>query len=757
MQLIMTKGLASSPLFQTVNDWVVIVRKCLTVAVPNISGINSSVIKISVINPLICLGSFLLKTFCLMVLLLSIFTTNKVYAKAQQSGLQEQTLSPKLADVVTREGKILPGHLSEKFYRQALYFYFQNKPDKALRQLNINQEYFSETPVHESLFTAGLQISQGLHQDAQVLLAKLSVTAESATASDDKSLKQSNDHNTRESKLKKEVLKVIVFLQLAEQKIAEQNLVEAENILGNISALPEHYQAQYYVMQQLIAWPNKPDIEKFKLNEKSKKQLNALLIKSNNDLDNTTAYILLNAAFREMNQQAFALAEEKLKRLQLFTWQEESGNFWQQLFIEKASDNNSLTELKQLEQNGINQYAQLLLAQLYIEQGLFLQGYQQLEGFPKSTPFTEKALFLFGYSAFKLQKFNVAEVILSTLITHYPYANFTQQAWLLSAQQFTAQSQLNKALNRYLQIERYYKTKQQELAVFSKTLAAEKDLLSFYSSQNENKEGEKVSLSNDKNSNDLWLNLSLNQTDIAILCQQLQSVEQISEQLQVQQNKSHWLSKTIELNATRQNTIRNEKKNTHYQERLTNLAEKKNQITTLLDKAKSLDDGESFADKTQKKLLTRIDKAQNALANIEENPVSSRSTLEYQQRLSRVQGVLAWQLQQEFPSRYWQTRQSLNEFERIYNNTLEQHKQVNKLLSQQSTLSQISNKHNLINHKITSSMRRAKQIKSQINSKLLTNISLFVENEHLKINEFLLFNQREMASVIEKLNQQEAL
>jgi hypothetical protein len=757
MQLIMTKGLSSKHLLKTVIGRGVYVRECSTVALQNTSGINSSVI-----NPLNSLGSFLLTTCCLMVLMLSILTTNKVYAKVQQSGLQEQTLSRKSVDVVTPEGNILPSHLSEKFYRQALYFYFQNKPDKALRQLNINQDYFLETPIHESLFTAGLQISQGLHQDAQVLLEKLSVTKEpalrqSTKALDSHTIKQKSAHNIRETKLKKAVLKVIVFLQLAEQKIAEQNLVEAQNILANISALPEHYQAQYYVMQQLIAWPNKPDVEKFKLNDISKKQLKALLIKSNNDLDNATAYILLNAALREMNQQAFALTEEKLKRLQLFTWQEEAGNFWQQLFTEKVSNNNSLTELKQLEQKGINQYAQLLLAQLYIEQGLFKQGYQQLENFPKNTPFSEKALFLFGYSAFKLQKYNVAEVILSTLITHYPYASFTQQAWVLSAQQFTAKNQLNKALNRYLQIEDYYKTKQQELAAFSKTLTAEKDLLSFYRSLNESNAREAVNTDDDKNSKGLWLNLSLKQTDIAILYQQLQSVEKISEQLQTQQNKSHWLSETIELNAARQTIIRDEQKNTHYQERLTNLAEKKNQITTLLEKAKLLDDGELFADITQHKLLTRMEKAKNALANIEENPETSRSTLAYQQRLSRVQGVLAWQLQQEFPSRYWQTRQSMNEFERIYNHTLQQHKQVNKLLSQQSSLSQISNKHGLINNKITSSMRNANQIKSQINSKLVTSIGLFIEKEHLKINEFLLFNQRETASVIEKLNQQEAL
>jgi hypothetical protein len=692
---------------------------------------------------------FLATTCCLMVLLFSFLTADKVYAKEQLS----------------KPTQLLPSQLSEKFYRQALYFYFQNKPDEALRQLTINQDYFSKTPVHESLFTAGLQISQGLHQDAQVLLEKLSLTTDLAKTSDDNILMQKSDHSTIESNLKKEALKVIVFLELAAQKIAEQNLSAAQTVLANITSLPEQYQAQYYVMQQLIAWPQKPDTDKFMLDKVSKTRLESLISESNNGLvtqHNSTAYILLNEALREMNQQEFASAEGKLKRLQVFTWQEEKGNFWQQLFADKTSGNQLLTGLKQLEQNGINHYAQLLLAQLYIEQGLFQQSYQQLEKFPKDTPFTEQALFLFGYSAFKLQQYNIAEVILNTLITQYPYANFTQQSWVLSAQQYTAQNQLNKALNRYLQIEEYYQTKQHELSEFSKALTAQKDLLFFYRALNESNEGVEVNnttdkVSSDNSINEFWLTLSLRQTDIANLYQQLQSVEKLAKQLQAQQNKSHWLASTIELNVARQTTIRDKHKSTNYEQLLSKLLDKKDQLAILLGKAKSLGDGKLFADKTKKKLLTRIEKSQSALAFIEDNSQGSPSIQAYQHRLSRVEGVLAWQLQQEFSTRYWQTRQSLNVLERTYNNTLQQYKQVDELLAQHSPLPLLSAKHALIANKTTSSQSKANQLKTRINSKLLANINLFIENEHIKITEFLLFNQRAMANIIEKLNQQEAL
>ena len=63
----------------------------------------------------------------------------------------------------------------------------------------------------------------------------------------------------------------------------------------------------------------------------------------------------------------------------------------------------------------------------------------------------------------------------------------------------------------------------------------------------------------------------------------------------------------------------------------------------------------------------------------------------------------------------------------------------------------------MLNSKITELLNKTSRIKTQINTSLLNRIALFIESEHRKIEQFLLFNQRAMASVIEKLNQQEAL
>jgi len=234
----------------------------------------------------------LVSTVCLVAaLLLSVTSTHVVKAQTLTAQTltgepeqQKQQEQQKQAKGKSKSNQ-LPSHLSEKFYRQALYFYFQNKPEEALNQLNTNKEYFANTPAHESLFRVGLQISQGLHQNAQTLLNELLETNDhsledsytiSDTATDADTVTDTITNSTKHH-LKTETLQTIVLLQLAEQQIAQQNLPNAQRILAKINKLPEgylaqHYLTQYYIMQQLIAWPEQPVIESFSLITKPTKQ-----------------------------------------------------------------------------------------------------------------------------------------------------------------------------------------------------------------------------------------------------------------------------------------------------------------------------------------------------------------------------------------------------------------------------------------------------------------------------------------------------
>ncbi|XPF94822.1 CDC27 family protein [Colwellia sp. RE-S-Sl-9] len=704
--------------------------------------------------------TFSLHMLCVVIILGLSFSTNKAHSKESSTKVELNTKQPL---------KQLPEHLSEKFYRQALYYYFQNKPDEALSQLNINDEYFTEAPVHASLFRAGLQISQGLPEEAQKLLEQLSKKLSNESADNTNQtigsfFKESSDHDTIRSNVQKDELMIIVLLQLAEQKITQQNSQlakkEAQDILNNIHLIPAQYIAQYYLLQQLIAWPQQPNIEDLSLAETSKKQLVALL---NNDTQ--APYLLLNEALRAMSQQEYVLAEQKLKVLQAFKWQQKTNGFWQQLFaneLKQTSKNREEQQSEQkIEQNGIHHYAQLLLAQLYLEQGLFQQGYNQLESFPKHSPFTEQALFLFGYSAFKLNKFKESEVVFNTLITDYPYSTFTQQTWALSAEQYIAQNKLNLALNRYLHIEKYYENKQHELNAFKQLLNTEDNLLNLYQALNV----EGIS------KYDVWLQASLKNTPLSITYQQLLSVDTLIKKIEAQQNRSTWLANTITLNNARQNKIRANQSKTNYLALLEQLADKKAQLSQLLNKIKAeklkQGNGELFANNVERKWLTRIENSKRALTSLQlssQNSSKNKKAKEtkakfnhYQQRLVRVQGVLTWQLQQKLPERFWQSQESLNHVEELYTQTMQQYKRVDDLLSKKSVLTGLSLKHQSLTSNIASLLEITQQLKDRLNVKLLEQNQQFVKNEQRKIQQFLLFNQRAMANVIESLNQREAL
>ena len=678
---------------------------------------------------------------CTVIVLSISLLMNKTYSKEATSGVSFETKKPseQFQKTLLKElPKVLTETLAEKFYRQALYFYFINKPDDALRQLDINESYFSKAPVHTSLFRAGLQISQGSHQDAQKLLAELSSKLSSNSA--------------EETNVQKETLMIIVLLQLAEQKIAQQDSKTAQNILAKIHLVPSEYLAQYYLLQQLISWSQQPNIENMDLAETSKNQLYSLI--SN---DTQAPYLILNEALSALSNKDYLLSEQKLKVLQNFKWQQESNSFWQQLFANEYGQNKSGIDTQLKEQEGINQYAQLLLAQVYIEQGLFQQGYNQLERFPKDTPFTEQALFLFGYSAFKLHQFSVSELVFKTLINDYPYSTFTQQAWALSAEQYIVQNKYHLALDRYLQIEKYYEYKLDELTSFKNSINTESDLLQIYQAQQEEKLNSQALI--DKHQ--IWLSTSLQRPQLATAYQQLLSVDSLTKQIVGQQNKSEWLAQTIELNHARQERISITQRQVNYSQLLKQLTDKKEKLSALLNEVTVEQNNALFANEIERKWLSRIEKSKNSIAAIQKinrNEQNNKSNIDdYQQRLARVQGVLTWQLQQKFPQRLWQSQHSLNEFEKLHHKTMQQHSRVDKLLSQENVLKQLTNKHQTIAKNITLLSTKTQQLKERLNTVLLEQNQLFVENEQRKIKQFLTSNQRAMANVIESLNQQEAL
>lgn len=642
--------------------------------------------------------------------------------------------------------------LADKFYRQALYFYFQNKTTDALQQLSYNQQRLKQTTEHALLFEAGLQMLQGMPQQAQRLLTRLLTEKQYAKHA-------GSGESGDKSAYQTQTLMLVVLLQLAEQKVAAQEMDEAKKLLSNINVLPHQYAAQYYLLQQLIAWPEQPNINEFMLDEQSHAAMLTVI-----EQETVSPYVVLNQALVLMNQQQYSLAHHKLTLLKNFTWPAESKSFWQTLF--SSTDNSSLTssgneqlltieeniaEQKLLEAQGLNHYAQLLLAQLYIEQNKFQQSYDELNSFPQATPFSEQALFLFGYSALKLNQHQTALAVLKRLVKEFPYSEYSQQALALIAEQYLAQQQLTEALNQYLLTENYYQEKLLELTDFMQFLQQDNLLPLYHQWQ--------VSSSSNTQPNILnkrylpWLNIALTDQTILTHYQQLDTVSQLQKSLSAKQEKVNWLNQTITLNQTRRQLIKAKQNNIDYQAELTKLEQLKNDLQTRLSKAKQQANGELFANKTEQVLLARIAKSQQSLKVIDEQ----ESSLDYQQRLTRVHGILKWQLQQKYHDRYWQHQAQLEQLKQLYLKTKAQYNQVNTLLVQPNSLLSLKQRQQKIAEHAQQLVDKNTKLKSAVKQQLLIRLNMFIQAQEVEIKQHLLFNQRAMANVIERINQQEAL
>ena len=118
--------------------------------------------------------------------------------------------------------------INEKFYRRALYFYFQGDYGQALRQLANNNIRLGQLTAKSKLFSAGLQLSVGLQQQAKNTL--LSFEADSTVLLEKKDNAVSENNFTRQNELL-----LLALLQLAEQNVQQGQLGQAKNILQNIT------------------------------------------------------------------------------------------------------------------------------------------------------------------------------------------------------------------------------------------------------------------------------------------------------------------------------------------------------------------------------------------------------------------------------------------------------------------------------------------------------------------------------------------
>ncbi|GGP38258.1 hypothetical protein GCM10009347_02580 [Shewanella algicola] len=636
--------------------------------------------------------------------------------------------------------------LEDKFYRQALYFYFAGDYGSALRQISLNRQRQGIDSDRSQLFEAGLQVAIGLHDQATQTLTRF---------------EQNQTHTANGSQGKSatspQELLLIALLQLTEQQIDQGDNVSAQLTLGKITTVLPDYVEQYHILSQLAYWPAPPPLT-------AQVQQTAVeddVVQTNS----SAAYIALNQALLYMEQQEYSAAQPILIELKNQQWQAPEVNFWQKLFNPFAQPdifdaNDQLKPQVQdalLQQQAINDYAKLLLAQLYVANQQYDLAYNELVDFPQQSPYAESALFLFAYSAQQQQQYDMSFKLLALLQQQYPYSNLAWQAALLSAKQVSEQQSLAQGLTLYQQAEQLYLQKIAELKQFGKIFNDSKNIMDF-ATKAEDEQNALLTPKSDVlaliltqhfNTDAPWLKKALNDPLLATDYQTLLNLELLSDNIKTQQRNSQWIKDTLTLNNQRQARVLEQQKQLAYHEMIQSLMAQKQRIADIIAQAEIEQSPQVFANPTQQQWLNRIDASQATLNKL----ASQRNIDDEQQRLNKVKGVLQWQLQSTFPQQLWQHKQSLKQLT----------EQLEQLELQASRFSDLSTNPRLLSDFDV----RQQQTQTDINKMTLNiealslktsreirgKISIFTQQQQYTLQQLLLTSRHQMANVLEQMAQ----
>jgi len=650
-------------------------------------------------------------------------------------------VKPTLADTVAA-----PAHLEDKLYRKALYYYFTGDFGEALNQINLNRQRFNSHSSRSRLFEAGLQVTVGLHHQATESLKALQIEQTGAMV---------NNVDESKSNTSPKELRLIALLQLAEQQIQQGDTNTAKQTLSQITEISNPYNDQYQILNQLAYWPELPiqsatASEEFHDDKSSERQYFS------------DAYIKLNQALLHMEQGDFELAKPKLTAIKNTLWLPPSKTFWDLLFNPFSDENeeglSEKTNDEKIQQQAVNDYAQLLLAQMYVKQERYEAAYYELKDFPQDSPYTESALFIFAFSAQKIKQYTMSLKLFNVIKERFPYSYLGWQASLLLAGQVVDQMSLEEGMTSYQNSERLYKQRITELDNFHQMFLTTDDLLTF-SPKKENflltvtKPAISAQLTmpfftnNVYSTDSVWLQKALLDNELQADFQTLVELDLITSHLNGQQQKNQWLKDTLTLNSKRKTKVFEAQQQANYRAIIAQLSDKKQSIANIVANAESELQGDVFASQEQEEWLERIKASKQAISSIDGN----RNIEEYQNRLKRVEGVLTWQLQQSFPERLWQHKKLLKEIDQLLLQAKQQRNRFAVLKDSSLLLSDLAERIENSATGIEAQLVNVAKLREKTSNKIQKNVRQFVDNQRLVLEAHLLTSRHEMAAVLESM------
>ena len=643
-------------------------------------------------------------------------------------------------------------NLQKKHYQQALYYYFQGNYSAALNIISVSKSRLNVLDQTSQLFEAGLQVNMGLQEQAkQTLLSLGSMNGESKTESNE--------------------LLVVTLLSLTEQFIAQGNMIQAKQALAKVSHITQGYYQQYHVLSQLAYWPEQPELLPVFLpkNEEGFKKADLSL----NEVVYQSPYIQLNEALRLIDKGEFTSAIKLLTLIKSRQWQAPKQTFWQLLFTtEKELSIEKETEA-QLQNQAVNDYARLLLAQLYAKQERYEKSFFELKSFPQHSPYTEPALFLFAFSAQQIKHHTTALSILTLLHKQYPYSPLGWQASLLMGKQVTEQAGSAQGWKVYKDVEKFFLKHIEKLNDFENNFSESTDLLDFSSTITTS---DTTSINTVTTSfidslklettyytpKSVWLQQALYDASLNSLYQQLSQLTVLEKHSYTLQRKSDWIAEIIKLNTQRKARIAASQSAILQQGVYEKLIDKRERLSAVLTSALSEPQqrGFTFANKEEQAMIDRLNRSKENLKYIvEHNDKSEQGNIDdYQQRLTRLSAVLTWKLQQQYPQRAWQHKQKLIDLDKHLQSVNALQKKISLILKGESkeqnnhSLSQFTHRQIMENKRSIQLTNHLQQLKSKVSLAIRVKVSHYIDEQRLLLTQHLLTTRRAMAGVLEQMS-----
>ncbi|WP_148747760.1 hypothetical protein [Colwellia echini] len=662
---------------------------------------------------------------------------------------------------------VIKTDLQDKYYRQALYYYFQGYPAQALTQVEQSKAKLTQLDSRSALFEAGLQLSAGLLQPAKETLINFETFLEQERIAAEKAnLEDDNDEHTEKHQkraVKAKELRLIALLSLTDQYLAQGDISQAKDTLTKITTVPAVYYPEYYVLNQLAYWP-----------EKNKN----LLAKPEDSTNENSPYIQLNEALRlielaQADATHYDLAISALQQIKVTPWHEEESSFWKTLFIDDAKLTSPAEKLQiaKLQSQAIQDYAKLLLAQIYISQQQYDLAFVELKTFPGESPYQESALFLFAFASQQVKQYTISLNLLNLLIKDYPYSPLSWQSAELMAAQVSEQQSLAQGVSAYQSVESFFVQRQQDLSDFSREFNQSHNLLTFSVSQLSNLQlsnevllepamqhppnqeviniGDRVDVVNTVEyfPKSVWLQQALADVELANLYQSLIDIDQQTANLQLLKDKTAWLAQIITLNQQRKAKIVTSKKLREEQGTFALLNNERDRLAAIHAQQLANEDKAAFANEVEREWLSRIENSYKALNAIG----SQKNTEEYKERLARVEGVLAWQLAQQFPQRSWAQTKQLQQLNKAIDEATAKQKNIERISNTQDAIDLSINKHNQSETQLISLLSQLAQLREQISIKIKAKVNAYIEEQNVTLAEHVLTTRQSMANVLERM------